>query len=162
MDERSTTQEVRLALPEDREGIVSLTRLLHDENGLFALAPTKVEVMLDRFYKREGAIIGVIGDVGAPVAVIYLSIHQPIYTNDWVLGEEFNFVHPDHRRTRHARNLIAYAKHLSDEAELPFVIGILSNQRTEAKIRLYEQVLEKAGAFFVYNRKYAGGSAWGK
>jgi hypothetical protein len=39
--------------------------------------------------------------------------------------------------------------------KMPLVIGVISNIRTEAKIKLYERRLPKAGAFFVYNREYA-------
>lgn len=151
--------DVRLAEPADRERLRDLMILLHGENGLFSVSPAKVDAMLDRFYKREGALIGIIGDVGEPVAAIYLGITQPIYSDDWVLIEEFNFVHPDHRRSTYARQLIAYSKRCSDEIRLPLQIGILSNARTEAKMRLYDQVLQKAGGFWVYGLEYATGAA---
>lgn len=154
--------DVRLAAPEDRDGILALTTQLHGENGLFAMAPDKVNQMLDRYYQRKGAVIGVIGEVGHPVAAIYLGLEQLIYTNDWSLQEHFNFVAADHRRSTYARQLIAYAKGVSDQMKVPLMIGILSNKRTEAKVRLYEQLMEKCGAFFVYGLQYANGPGWGK
>lgn len=152
--------DVRMAAPEDRQAIHDLTTLLHGENGLFSIAPGKVERMLDRYYKREGAVIGVIGEVGAPVATIYLGVDQLVYTDEWTLVEQFNFVHPDHRRTNYARQLIAYAKHISDGMGMPLLIGILSNKRTEAKERLYGQMLEKAGSYFIYGRSHLTAPAW--
>lgn len=152
--------DVRLAVIEDRPGIVALTNELHGENGLFRIAPAKVERMLDRFYNREGAVIGVIGEIGAPVATIYLGIDQLVYTDDWALVEQWNFTHPEHRRSNYARQLIAYAKKVSDGMRLPLMIGILSNKRTEAKVRLYEQMLEKAGAYFIYGREHLTSPAW--
>jgi hypothetical protein len=36
--------------------------------------------------------------------------------------------------------------------EMPLLIGVLSNHRTEAKVRLYERQFGKpTGAFFLYN-----------
>ncbi len=154
-----THQDVRLAQPEDRNEIVALTNMLHEENGLFSISPGKVERMLDRFYNREGAIIGVIGEPGHPVGTIYLGIDQLVYTDDWALVEQWNFVHPDHRRSNYAAQLICYAKSLSDTFSLPLLVGILSNSRTEAKARLYERHLDKAGYYFIYNRRSLSSAA---
>lgn len=162
MAEAPKPVDVRLAVPEDRDAIIALTTELHGENGLFPRSEPKVQAMLDRHFNRERAIIGVIGPVGAPVATIYLDLTQVDYSDDWVLIEQFNFVHPDHRRSNYARQLIAYAKEVSDKLEMPLMIGILSNQRTEAKVRLYEQLLEKAGAYFIYNRRFSSAAAWGE
>lgn len=152
--------DVRLAVPEDREGLVRLTGMLHGENGLFSLSLPKRDRLLDRYYAKEGGIIGVIGDVGEPVASIYLSLTQPDYTDDWGLCEIWNYVSPDHRSSTHARHLLDYAKFISTEMRLPLIIGILSNHRTAAKVKLYERVFEKAGAYFIWNPQFAGG-AWG-
>lgn len=151
--------DVRLAVPEDRAALVELTTMLHGENGLFSLSLKKRDALLDRYYNREGAIIGVIGEVGAPVASIYLCLTQPEYTDDWGLAEVWAHVRPDHRRSTHAKHLTEYAKFLSTEMRLPLLIGILSNQRTEAKVRLYERAFNRVGAYFIWNQHFAHG-AW--
>lgn len=147
-------KDVRLAQGEDREGLSGLMTSLHGENGMFSLSLKNRDAMLDRYYNREGAIIGVIGDVGAPVGAIYLAISQPRYSTDWLLAEEFNYVLPEHRKNNYAQQLIAYAKKMSDGMKLPLAIGILSNHRTEAKVRLYERSLERVGAYFLYGSQY--------
>lgn len=152
--------DVRLAVPEDRPALVKLTTELHGENGLFSLSLPKRDALLERYYNREGSICAVIGEIAAPVATIYLSLTQPEYTDEWCLVEVWNFVHADHRRSKHAQHLIDYAKFVSTEMKLPLVIGILSNHRTEAKVRLYERTLERVGAYFIFNSQFAGG-AWG-
>lgn len=134
--------------------------MLHGENGLFSLSLKKRDALLDRYYNREGSIIGVIGDVGDPVASIYLALTQPEYTDDWGLVEIWAHVHPEHRRSTHAKHLTDYAKFISVEMKLPLLIGILSNVRTEAKVRLYERAFDRVGAYFVFNPQFAGGS-WG-
>lgn len=163
MGERATLlkpDDVRLATPEDRAALVDLTTQLHGENGLFSLSLKKRDALLDRYYDQQGSIIGVIGEIGEPVATIYLSLTQPEYTDDWALVEVWNFVRSEHRHSTHAKHLIEYAKFVSSEMRIPLLIGILSNHRTEAKVRLYERTLDKVGAYFVYNHHLAGG-AWG-
>lgn len=152
--------DVRLAVIEDRPAIVALTTQLHGENGLFRIAPDKVDRMIDRYFDRKGAVIGVIGEIGNPVATIYMGLDQLIYTDDWALVEQWNFVHPDHRRSNYARQLIAYAKKTADALRVPLMVGILSNKRTEAKARLYEQMLERAGSYFIYGIEYLTVPAW--
>lgn len=155
-----TESVVRLAAPEDADGIFGLCQALHSENGLFPFSERKVRAMIDRAYNREGAIIGVVGDLGSPVGSIYLGLSQVVYSDAWGLFEEWNFVLPEHRRSDYSKRLIAFAKQCSDKMHLPLVIGILSNHRTEAKVRLYERHLEKAGAYFVHNRQFSGADAW--
>lgn len=149
------SDEVRLAVPADEDKIIAMISLLHDENGLFPLSQAKVRTYMQRYFRREGALIGVIGPVGDPVGSIYLEIGQPYYSEAWYLNEAWNFVHPDHRRSDYAKKLLSWAKSMSEQMKLPLMVGIVSNHRTEAKIRLYEKQLEKAGAFFVWNRGLA-------
>lgn len=154
---------VRLAVPDDEEGLMQHARLLHEENGLFSFDERKARALLNRAFSRQNGIIGVIGEVGEPEASIYLSLEQTYYSSDWQLVELWNFVQPPRqRRGGYARLLIEFAKKCSDDLRLPLSIGILSNNRVEAKARLYERMLEPAGVFFVHNRQFAGGSAWNK
>jgi GNAT superfamily N-acetyltransferase len=153
------SDSVRLAVPADEDKIISMISLLHDENGLFPLSRQRVRDYMQRYFRKEGALIGVIGEIGDPVGSIYLEIGQPYYSDAWYLNEAWNFVHPDHRRSDYAKKLLGWAKATSDTMKLPLMVGIVSNHRTEAKIRLYEKQLEKAGAFFVWNRQLAVPSA---
>ena len=91
-------------------------------------------------YKRQGL-----------EGMICLVPDQLWYSSDWFLNEVFNFVHPDFRRSTRAKGLIAFAKNISDEMNLPLILGVVSNYRTEAKVKLYERQFPKAGAFFMYN-----------
>ncbi|SCB30242.1 Acetyltransferase (GNAT) family protein [Rhizobium lusitanum] len=156
------SDDVRLAVPADEDKIVAMISLLHDENGLFPLSPDRVRAYMQRYFRRQGALIGVVGEIGDPVGSIYLGIEQPYYSEAWYLNEAWNFVHPDHRRSDYAKKLLGWAKEKSEEMKIPLMVGIVSNHRTEAKVRLYEKQLEKAGAFFVWNRHFAGPCAWDK
>ena len=150
---------VRLAAPEDEAGLMEHARMLHAENGLGSLSEKKALSRIRMAFDRKGGIIGVIGPVGALEGSIYLSLQESYYGDDWQLLELWNFVAPPRKeRAGHAKKLLAFAKDCSDRMKMPLSVGVLSNHRVEAKIRLYERQLEKAGAFFIYNRQYAGGS----
>jgi hypothetical protein len=151
---------VRLAVPEDRQRILDLTSQLHEENGLFGIAPKKVDKMLDRYFHKDGAIIGAIGEPGDPVGIIYLGLDQLIYTEEWSLVEQFNFVAPEHRHSNYAAQLLCYAKGVSDKLKVPLIVGILSNKRTEAKMRLYDRQLERVGGVYAYNVHLTQAPAW--
>lgn len=153
---------VRLAVPEDMDGIVRMIFELHDENGLFPLSEARIREYMQRYLDGRGAVIGVVGDVGSPVASIYLAFDQPYYSEAFFLNEAWNFVHPDHRNKRYAGQLINFAKWCAERMGVVLMMGIVSNHRTEAKIRLYERQLEKAGAYFMHNRQVLGPTAWDK
>lgn len=141
---------VRLATHIDAPGIMTLCEMLHEENGLPPMDRDLVADTLQAAFDQRGGIIGVIGDTDALEGVIYLSISRFWYSHTPHLEELFNFVHPDHRKSGHAKALIEFAKGCATDS-VRLVIGVVSNKRTEAKVRFYERRLGKpAGAYFVY------------
>ena len=153
---------VRKATPADRDGLCHLLRMMHAENGVFTVSEPKVNWFLDRMFYPERippgdmGVRGYCGVIGPPEALegfIMMMLGSNWYSEELHLEELANFVHPDYRKLepRHAQTLIKYAKHLSDKIGIPLVIGIISNTRTEAKVRMYKQMLPMAGAFFIYN-----------
>ena len=153
---------VRVAKPDDRQEIWRLFLQGHRENGQFTLAPEKVDFFLSRALFPEiipewdtgprGAI-GVIGDVGALEALVFVTIGTYWYSHDRHLEEFIVYVDPECRRSMHARALVTWMKQQSDLIGLPLVTGIISNERTEAKVALYSRMLPRVGAFFLYGNK---------
>jgi GNAT superfamily N-acetyltransferase len=156
---------VRPAIPADRDEIWRLFRLHAEENALVPLAENKVDWYLDRMlYPRRieaddtgpRGMVGVIGSPSALEAAIMLMLGAPWYSDEIMLDDCMNFVDPAHRKSDHAKALISYAKHLVDTVrqEHPsfrMTLGIVSTERTEAKIRLYSrQQLQPVGALFLY------------
>jgi hypothetical protein len=150
---------VRPAVPEDKPEVWRLFKLLHRENGLFPIAEHKVDYYIDRCL-HPGDIkaddlgprgfIGVIGPVGALEGCIMMTVGTHWYSEAWTLDEHLNFVDPAHRASQHAKALIGFAKHCSDQIGVQLVIGVLSTKRTAAKVRLYERMLTAAGCFFIH------------
>lgn len=155
---------VRTAVPEDESEIWRLFRMLHAENAMLPISDRKVQHHIDRMLHPESitlddtgprGIIGVIGEVGSLEGAIMLAFGSMWYSEVITLDEFLNYVDPTHRASNHAKALIGYAKHITDQIrlthdEVKLVIGILSTKRTAAKVRLYERQLTPAGAFFLY------------
>ena len=143
---------VRFAQQDDEEEIMTMCERLHGENGLFPLVPDKVRQVLRRAFDREGGILGVVGEAGRIEGSICLTLDQFWYSDDWFLNERWNYVLPEYRRSTNAKDMIKFAQMTADEIKVPLIIGVLSNERTEAKVELYKRSLGKpAGAFWVQN-----------
>lgn len=133
-----------------------MARLVHNENGLFDLNEDKVVAMLRPALYRIRGICGVIGEQDKLTGVILLRLSSYWYSNTEFLEEMCVFVHPDYRHATGGRasKLIEFAKKAADSLEMPLMIGVLSNDRTDAKIALYERHFgPQAGAFFLYGAK---------
>jgi hypothetical protein len=156
--------EVRIAGPEEEADIMAMCFELWRENGLFSYSEAKVRAILRRSFERKGGMVAVVGPPGKLEAMICLLIDQYYYTDDWNLNEVWNYVRPAYRRSQHAKTMVQWAKGMADHLKLRLFIGVVSNERTEAKIRMYRRVFgEPAGGYFVYTPKvlYSSGQAAG-
>lgn len=147
---------VRTAEPRDEEGVMELARLVNKENGVFKMNEDKVRGLIHPSLYLQGGIIGVIGPYSRIEGMVLLRVSEYWYSDAPFLEEMCVYVHPDFRAAKggRARKLVEFAKTASEALELPLMIGILSNSRTDAKTRLYErQFGTPAGAFFLYGVK---------
>lgn len=153
---------VRVAIPEDAQEIWRLFLQGHKENGIFSLAPEKVQWFLGRVLYPEAipigdtgprGIIGVIGPIGSLEALVFLTIGTYWYSDDLHLEEYIIYTDPEHRKSHHVQALIEWMKNQVEITQLPLVTGIISNIRTEAKCRLYRRMLPKIGEFFYLGPK---------
>lgn len=158
----TTLSIVRTAKPEDYAEVWRLLLLSHEENGQFPFSFDKVDMFVTRALRPDlipawdmgpRGTIGVIGPTGALEGLCLLFIGGYWYTNVHHLEEFMVFVDPRCRSSGHGRALINWMKEQSDATGLKLVTGIISNIRTEAKVRMYERMLPKVGAFFMYGGK---------
>ena len=146
---------VRIADERDEEALFELCQFLHGENGIFTMSEPAVRAVLRKAIigpvEMRRGIVGVIGERNDLHGAIFLEIGSQWYSDDISLAELFNYVYPQHRKTSASNDLIAFAKKMSDHFGVPLMIGVLSNTRTEAKVRLYRKQLgEPVGAFFLH------------
>jgi hypothetical protein len=153
---------VRVAKGEDHQECWRLLLQGFNENGLFGLAPDKVDWFLMRALRPDlispmdtgvRGVIGVIGPVGALEGICFLTIGEYWYSHDKHIEEFIVFVDPEYRQSTHAKAFVEWMKLQSDNTGIPLLTGIISKERTAAKVRLYERMLPKVGAFFYYNGK---------
>jgi GNAT superfamily N-acetyltransferase len=146
---------VRIGTPEDVHPMMELALQACDENGFVDPNPQKLLAEIWPALNLEDGIVGIIQDEGKRLeAAILLRIGTMWYSDAKVLEEKAIFVHPDYRNAKggRARRLCEFSKKASDNLGIPLVIGVLSDQRTEAKVKLYERQFGKpSGAFFLYN-----------
>jgi len=145
--------KVRLATPDEIEEVLAMGRELHAENGLTDLDEVAIRQAV------EGAILhgqGVAAVIGRnPIeAGIFLGLRHYWYSSQMHLEEMLAFVRPQFRKSDNAKALLEFAKEAAVKLGVPLLIGIVSNDRTKQKIRLYQRRLgEPAGAYFLYNAK---------
>ena len=149
--------KVRVGTPDDLHGCMGLFVQANEENGIDEMDTGKLLNIVWPSLHQDGGLIGVIGEPGeAPQGVVLLRIESLWYSAAPVIAEKLVFVHPDYRSAKggRARKLCEFSKKVSDEMGLPLIIGIISTERTKAKVGLYERVFgTPAGSFFLYNGK---------
>jgi len=148
--------EVRIGEAEDVDDIMSLALSACEENGFMDPNPQKLVTEIWHGLTLEKGLVGIIGERGKPEGAVLLRIGSMWYSDHEVLEEKAIFIHPDYRSAKggRARRLCQFSKQVADSLGLPLIIGVLSNHRTEAKIRLYERQFGRpSGAFFLYNAR---------
>lgn len=151
---------VRLATKDDEPQLMALCRELHSDNGLFQMDDDMVRAMLHRAFDKQGGIVGVIDADKEIAACLFMLISNFWYSREHHLEELFSFVRPAFRKSNYANELLGFAQKCADALHIPLVIGVLTNRRMEAKVRLYSRKLgTPAGAFFVVGGDWQNDSA---
>jgi len=145
--------KVRVGTPSDVHDIMDLALAACDENGFVEPNPQKLLAEIWPALNKDRGVVGVIGSTGKPEGAVLLRVGSMWYSDREVLEEKAIFIHPDYRNAKggRARRLCEFSKQVADVLGIPLIIGVLSNNRTEAKVRLYERQFGKpSGAFFLY------------
>lgn len=149
---------VRTGVEEDFNEVMRLALDAANEN---AFVEPDFMMLAEHMYAALVNNMGVAGVIGGgpgePLeAVIVLRIGPVWYSKEPILEEKAIYVAPEFRSAKggRARKLAEWSKGISENLGIPLSIGVLSNSRTEAKIRLYERVFgAPAGVYFLYNAK---------
>lgn len=145
---------VRLAQPDEVHDVMAGALQACTENGFVNVNQTKLLGQVWDALNLSNGLVGVIGEPGKIEGGVLLRISEMWYSDERVLEEKAIFILPEYRNAKggRARRLCEFAKRAAETLELPLLIGVLSNNRTEAKIKLYERQFGKPnGAFFLYN-----------
>ena len=102
------------------------------------------------------AVIGVIEVDGALVAATGLFPAKWWWSSAWYLMEQFTFVHPEHRGSRHAKDLVLFARYTADRMTealgypVYLLHGVTSTSDADRKVRLLKRMSNYVGEFFLY------------
>lgn len=151
----SEIPQVRFAEAADYPQIISMAEALNLENGHSEIDYPMAEAAIMQAINRDKSMIGLVGGVGAIQGIVMLRFANFWCSKDVFLDELFLYVHPEHRKEPVAKALINFAKDTADRLKLPLMIGVMSSERTQTKLRLYRRHLGDpvGGYFYVYPRK---------
>jgi hypothetical protein len=162
---------VRIATMADENALFHLMMMDAKENAL-PIATVSADRVLEhiqfgtRRHERPNspmAILAMIdGPEGEPVGCMLLMFFQWWWSKAYFLQEIWNYVHPDHRASRHAENLMKFARWCSDDMSAGFgyrvwlLQGVTSLQNVEKKVAFYGQHGNYVGSFFLYPDPHGG------
>lgn len=162
---RSASASVRLGRPTDEDAIYELLKLDIAENAAI-VAPGNEEDIRATIKQAltKPNIVGLIETDGKPVAVVMLLCMKWWFSKAWYYQEIPMFVHPEHRKSDHARQLIAFQRYWVDEMTRAFgyrvhlLCGVLGTKRIRAKTSLYRRIFRQCGSVFIYPSPFIEGS----
>ena len=148
---------VRIGTPEDVHGMMDVALAACQENGFVDPQPQKLLAEIWPALNRMQGIVGIIGAPGETIeGAVLLRVGTMWYSDREVLEEKAIFIPPEFRSAKggRARRLCEFSKLAADGLGLPLIIGVLSNQRTQGKVRMYQRIFgEPSGAFFLYGAR---------
>jgi len=149
--------EVRIAVPRDLQALMGLSLASGEENGFVNPNPEKLANEIWPALHLDHGVVGIIEDAnGQAEGGVLLRVGSMWYSDQMVVEEKAIFIHPDFRDAKgeRAKKLFQFSKSVADSLSIPLMIGVLSNERTKAKVRMYEREFGKAsGAYFLYGAK---------
>jgi len=152
--------KVRIATMSDMDEIMSLAVEAAKENGFLDASTTLLAKAVWGPINQDHGIIGCIGEPGALLeGMVVLSIGKIFYSDTDCLEERTLYLRPEFRSAKggRANKLLEFSMSAADSLGLPLLIGVLSNERTEAKCRLYQRKLgPAAGAYWIYRTRTGG------
>lgn len=148
---------VRVGTPDDVHAVMDVALMACEENALCRPNTDKLLQDIWAALNLHHGICGIIGVPGEQVeAVVVLRIGTMWYSDVQILEEKAIFVRPEYRSAKGGRaaRLCEFSKTASDNLGIPLTIGVMSSERTRAKVRMYTRILgEPSGAYWIYGAK---------
>ena len=159
-DHEAPLVRVRIGTPADVHDVMAVAIMACEENSFATANPIKLLADIWPALNLDHGAVGIIGELGEQIeGVVLLRVGHIWYSDDALLEERAVFVHPQFRQAKGGRaaRLCEFSKRMADELGLPLTIGVLSNDRTKAKVRMYSRIMgEPSGAYWLYGVKTGG------
>lgn len=144
---------VRLARPGDEELLFALICASEEDWSLGARDPDKIRRVIWSAISDTPPPRPVFGVIQGPTVfegVIGLFPTEPWNSSDLYLRAFLHFVHPMHRKTRHAVDLRDFARWFGEVSGVPVMFELPHSERTEGRARMFERGSERVGDLFIY------------
>lgn len=156
---------VRIATEADEPAIHALMLLDCRENAA-PVAPIDEDRIREQYQagtQKRGGVVGIIDGPHGAVGIVVLVPMQWWWSRAFYYQEMCLFVHPDHRRSNHARDLQQFQQWWVDRMTASFgyrvhlLCGVLGLTNVWRKTWLYQRRFRRCGAVFIYPSPMTGG-----
>lgn len=148
---------LRMATVGDEDRIYDLFVTAHAENGYGDMDPIIVRAMIHRGCRGESIVIAIVDGPERIEAVIALHPERRWYSTDarenWYNTDLLIYVHPLHRRSRHAAKLFQFAKWWANESGMPTVLGVVPKDDLAEKEKLFSRYGTRIGGWYSVGEK---------
>jgi hypothetical protein len=140
------------ATPADIDDILPLIELRHREMsrtaGRFDMLLARAK-LIEMTHPMGVGIVGIIRDGDPVVASVGLTVARFWDTSDHHLEDLWTFVHPEHRKSSHLKDLIAFAKGVSNQMGLRLIMLQAESKETLPQIEfVLARQLSRVGLVF--------------
>jgi hypothetical protein len=152
--------QIRLATTDDMEEVMRLAIAASEDNSFIPANPALLAREIWPALCQDHGLCPVIGPPGGAIEGLALLRIGAMWYSDYIVVEEKAvYVYPEFRSAKggRARKLCEYSKHVAEELGLPLLIGVLSNERTAGKVKLYQRMFgPPSGAFWLIGATTGG------
>ncbi len=149
---------VKLATMEDESAVFNLVMVALKEEaiGVAPIDPVRVLEHIVSATRQKGGLMGIVHADGAVVGLTLMLPTRWWWSRQYHLQELLTFVHPDHRKSRHADDLLQFNKWAVETWTAGFgyqvylLSSVLGTKRIREKILLYRRKFQMVGMSFLY------------
>lgn len=155
-------QGLRMAVAGDEGRLFTLFCMAHAENGYGDLDPVPVKAAIERGCRGDGCVIAVVDGPERIEAAVGLHPEKRWYSTNapenYYHSDLLVYVHPLHRKSRHAMKLLRFAQWWEQETGLPVMLGLMPKDDFKSKERLFEGFGRRVASVFLIG----GAKTWPK
>lgn len=142
---------LRLAQPADVDRLCDLCITAYKENGFGGRDNAVMRTTLERAAKGDTYAIGLIDGPERIEAMLGLQPCKMWYGGDadWYWADMLFYVHPAHRRSRHAVKLFQFAQWWERHTRTPVILSVFPVDGLERTEALFERYGTRAGSFYL-------------
>lgn len=145
--------DMKIATPDHIQAVFSLAKMAHAESGYGEMDYSAIMHAVVCGCTGHQAVFGLIEGPDRLEAAIGLRLEKRWYAKNvpenWHNQDILFFVHPDHRKSRHAATLFRFAQWWERQSKTPVVLGLTLASDGARKELMYSRIGRKIGSLFL-------------